>query len=252
MAAAINGIALHGGFIPSGASFLTFTDYCRPALRLAALMGIHVIHVFTHDSIGLGEDGPTHQPVEHLAALRAIPNMLVFRPADQTETLECWQLALEDRTGPCILALTRQNLPPMRGQFAAENLSARGAYEVAPAEGTSAKVTIFASGSEVSIALGARSLLAQEGIAARVVSVPCMSLFLKQDGAKRREVIGDAPVRIAVEAAVRQGWDAIIGEDGIFIGMTGFGASAPYKDLYSHFKITPEAVAEAARKRCGS
>ncbi len=252
MAAAINGIALHGGFIPSGASFLTFTDYCRPALRLAALMGIHVIYVFTHDSIGLGEDGPTHQPVEHLAALRAIPNMLVFRPADHTETLECWQLALEDRTGPCILALTRQNLPPVRGQFAAENLSARGAYELVPAEGTSAKVTIFASGSEVSIALGARSLLAQEGIAARVVSVPCMSLFLKQDRAKRREVIGDAPVRIAVEAAVRQGWDAIIGEDGIFIGMTGFGASAPYKDLYNHFKITPEAVAEAARKRCGS
>jgi transketolase len=252
MAAAINGIALHGGFIPSGASFLTFTDYCRPALRLAALMGIHVIQVMTHDSIGLGEDGPTHQPVEHLAALRAMPNMLVLRPADQTETLECWQLALETKSSPCILVLTRQNLPPVRNRLTAENLSARGAYEVAPAEGGSAKVTIFASGSEVSIALGARSVLAHDGIAARVVSVPCMSLFLKQDRARRNEVIGDAPFRIAVEAAVRQGWDEIIGEDGIFIGMTGFGASAPYKDLYNYFNITPEAVADAARKRCSS
>ena len=252
MAAAINGIALHGGFIPSGASFLIFTDYCRPALRLAALMGIHVIQVMTHDSIGLGEDGPTHQPVEHLAALRAMPNMLLFRPADQTETLECWQLALEAKASPCILALTRQNLPPVRNQFTPENLSAKGAYEVASADGGRAKATIFASGSEVSIALGARSLLAQEGIAARVVSVPCLGLFLKQDRAKRHEIIGEAPIRIAVEAAVRQGWDAIIGEEGIFIGMTGFGASAPFKDLYNHFEITPEAVAEAARKHCGS
>jgi transketolase len=244
MAAAVNGIAVHGGFIPSGATFLIFSDYCRPALRLAALMGIHVIQVFTHDSIGLGEDGPTHQPVEHLA--------VVFRPADQQETLECWQLALEAKTSPSILALTRQNLPPVRNVFTPENLSAAGAYEVAPSEGKPAKVSIFASGSEVSIALGARSILAESGIAARVVSVPCMDLFLKQDQTKRREIIGDAPIRVAVEAAVRQGWDEIIGEDGIFVGMTGFGASAPYRDLYNRFKITPEAVAEAARLRCNN
>src|SRR5262249_25272037 len=198
MAAAINGIAIHGGFIPSGASFLIFSDYCRPALRIAALMGIHVIHVFTHDSIGLGGDGPTHQPVEHLAALRAMPNMLVFRPADQTETLECWQLALEAKT-PSILALTRQDLPPIRRVFTPENLSAAGAYEAAPAKGKPADVSIFASGSEVSVALGAQSILAESKIAARVVSVPCMDLFLKLDPAKRQGIIGDAPIRVGVE-----------------------------------------------------
>ncbi len=251
MAAAINGIALHGGFIPSGASFLIFSDYCRPALRLAALMGIHVIQVFTHDSIGLGEDGPTHQPVEHLAALRAMPNLLIFRPADQTETLECWQLALETKTSPCLIALTRQNLPPFRSLYTPNNLCAAGAYEAASAKGEPAKVSIFASGSEVSIALSAQRILAESKIAARVVSVPCVDLFLKQDPAKRQEIIGDAPIRIGVEAAVRQGWDAIIGEDGIFVGMTGFGASAPYKDLYNFFKITPEAVAAAALTRYG-
>ncbi len=250
MAAAINGIAIHGGFVPSGASFLIFSDYCRPALRLAALMGLHVIQVFTHDSIGLGEDGPTHQPVEHLASLRAMPNMLVFRPADPTETHECWQLALETKSSPSILALTRQNITPFRSSYTSDNLCAAGAYEAAAAEGRPAQVTIFASGSEVAIAIGARAILAAGGIAARVVSVPCMDLFLRQDPAKRQEVIGAAPVRVAVEAAVRQGWDEIIGEDGIFIGMKGFGASAPYKDLYKHFNIAPEAVAEAARLRC--
>ena len=252
MAAAVNGIALHGGFIPSGASFLTFSDYCRPALRLSALMGIRAIEVFTHDSIGLGEDGPTHQPVEHLAALRAIPNLLVFRPADRTETLECWQLAVEAKTSPSILALTRQNLPSVRRDFRHENLSAAGAYELAPADGGSAKVSIFASGSEVSLALEARGILAERGIPTRVVSVPCMTLFLRQDRDRRQKIIGDTPVRVGVEAAVRQGWDAIIGEDGIFIGMTGFGASAPYKDVYNYFNITPEAVAEAAARRCNS
>ncbi|MGH6852310.1 MAG: transketolase-like TK C-terminal-containing protein, partial [Methylocella sp.] len=250
MAAAVNGIALHGGFIPSGASFLTFSDYCRPALRLSALSGIRAIEVFTHDSIGLGQDGPTHQPVEHLAALRAIPNLLVFRPADRTETLECWQLALQAKTSPSILALTRQNLPSVRHDFTPENLSAAGAYELAPAEGGPAKVSIFASGSEVSLALEARRILAARRISARVVSVPCMELFLALDRDQRQKIIGDAPVRVGVEAAVRQGWDAIIGEDGIFIGMTGFGASAPYKDVYNYFKITPEAVAEAAMRRC--
>jgi transketolase len=213
-------------------------------------MGLHVIQVFTHDSIGLGEDGPTHQPVEHLASLRAMPNMLVFRPADPTETFECWQLALETKSSPSILALTRQNITPFRSSYTSDNLCAAGAYEAAAAEGRPAQVTIFASGSEVAIAIGARAILAAGGMAARVVSVPCMDLFLRQDPAKRQEVIGAAPVRVAVEAAVRQGWDEIIGEDGIFIGMKGFGASAPYKDLYKHFNIAPEAVAEAARLRC--
>ena len=248
MAAAINGIALHGGYIPSGATFLVFTDYCRPALRLAALMGLRHIEVMTHDSIGLGEDGPTHQPVEHLAALRAIPNLHLFRPADQTETLECWQLALEAAKTPSVLALTRQGLPPLRKGYADENLCARGAYELSPASGKAA-VSIFASGSEVAIALDAQKLLADKNIAARVVSVPCMDLLLAQDKAVRKAVIGDAPVKVAVEAAVRQGWDAIIGCDGIFVGMSSFGASAPYKQLYQHFGITAEAVANAALAR---
>ena len=245
MAAACNGIALHGGYIPSGATFLVFTDYCRPALRLAALMGVRHIEVMTHDSIGLGEDGPTHQPVEHLAILRATPNMLLFRPADRTETAECWQLALEAAHSPSVLALTRQNLPQARKSFTAENLSARGAYELSPAQGA-AKVSIFASGSEVAIALEAQKLLAEQGVPARVVSVPCLDLFEQQDKAARRAVIGDAPVKIAVEAAIRQGWDSIIGADGLFVGMSSFGASAPYQKLYEHFGITPAAVAKAA------
>lgn len=245
MAAAVNGMALHGGFIPSGATFLVFADYCRPALRLAALMKTRSIQVMTHDSIGLGEDGPTHQPVETLASLRAIPNLNVFRPADQTETVECWQAALEARNSPSILALTRQNLPAVRKQFVEENLCAKGAYELAPAEGE-AQVSLFASGSEVEIALKARDLLKAKGVAARVVSVPCMDLFFKQDDSYRTQVIGSAPVRVAIEAAIRMGWDAIIGEHGAFIGMTNFGESAPYKKLYEHFKITAEAAAEAA------
>ena len=193
-------------------------------------------------------DGPTHQPVETLASLRAIPNLLVFRPADRTETAECWQLAVEAKWSPSVLALTRQNLPQARKSFTAENLSAKGAYELSPAKGT-AKVSIFATGSEVSIALEAQALLADRGIAARVVSVPCMDLFHAQDEAYRKTVIGSAPVRIAVEAAVRQGWDEIIGENGVFIGMKSFGESGPYKKVYEHFGITAEAVAEAAQKR---
>ncbi len=249
MAAACNGIAVHGGFIPSGASFLCFTDYCRPSLRIAALSGIRVVHVFTHDSIGLGEDGPTHQPVEHLAALRAMPNLYTWRPADSVETVEVWQAALEKARSPSIIVLTRQALPPLRKTHVADNLSARGAYELSPAEGT-AQVSIFASGSEVSLAVAAQGLLKQQGIAARVVSVPCMDAFFDQPADYRKSVIGSAPVRVGVEAAVRQGWDAIIG-DGPFIGMTGYGGSAPYKQLYKHFGITPEAVAEAAAKALG-
>ncbi|HLW92673.1 MAG TPA: transketolase [Roseiarcus sp.] len=247
MAAACNGISVHGGFIPSGASFLIFTDYCRPSLRLAALMGIRVCHAFTHDSIGLGEDGPTHQPVEHLAALRAMPNLLLFRPADSVETVECWQAALKAKTSPSILALTRQNLPALRKTHVAENLSALGAYEISPAAGEAA-ASIFSSGSEVSIAVAAQKLLAEKGVAARVVSIPCMDLFFQQKDSYRSQVIGKARVKVAVEAAVRQGWDAIIG-DGPFIGMTGFGASAPYKPLYEHFGITPQAVADATLAR---
>ena len=250
MAAAINGMALHGGLIPSGATFLVFTDYCRPALRLAALMKVRHIEVMTHDSIGLGEDGPTHQPVEHVAALRVIPNMLVFRPADRTETAECWQLALEAKGSPSVLALTRQNLPRLRSTYVAENLSARGAYELSPATGE-AKASIFATGSEVSMAIEAQAELAKAGIATRVVSVPCLDLFEKQDQGYRESLIGKAPVRVAVEAGVRQGWDAVIGSDGIFVGMSSFGESGPYKKVYEHFGITPQAIVAAVKARLG-
>jgi transketolase len=246
MAAAMNGIALHGGLIPYSGGFLIFADYCRPSIRLAALMGIRVIHVLTHDSIGLGEDGPTHQPVEHMAALRAIPNLVMFRPADATETAECWQLALEAKEHPSGIALTRQNLIAARTTYSEENLCAKGAYVLADA--ADAKVTIFASGSEVEIALKAKEQLAAKGVSARVVSVPSTELFEKQSDAYRASVIGNAKVKIAVEAAIRQGWDAIIGSDGGFVGMRSFGASAPYKQLYEHFGITPEAVSDLATK----
>jgi transketolase len=250
MAAAMNGMALHGGIIPYSGTFLVFADYCRPAIRLAALMGERVIHVMTHDSIGLGEDGPTHQPIEHLPSLRAMPNLNVFRPCDAVETAECWQLALEARETPSVLALTRQNLPQLRRQFDERNRCAAGAYEISPAQGK-AQVSIFASGSEVSIAIDAQKLLAARGVKARVVSVPCFELLFAASEEARRVVIGDAPVKVAVEAAIRQGWDAIIGTDGAFVGMSTFGASAPYRDLYSHFGITPEKVAEAAMKQPG-
>jgi transketolase len=245
MAAAMNGMALHGGIIPYSGTFLVFADYCRPAIRLAALMGERVIHVMTHDSIGLGEDGPTHQPVETLASLRAIPNLLVFRPCDAVETIECWQLALESKDRPSVLALTRQNLPQLAADFANKNRCAAGAYEIASAGGK-ADVSIFATGSEVEIAVNAKKLLDAKGIKTRVVSIPCFELLMEQPEAARRALIGDAKVKIGVEAAVRQGWDAVIGTDGLFVGMREFGASAPYKDLYKHFGITPEAVAAAA------
>jgi len=245
MAAAMSGMALHGGIIPYSGTFLVFTDYCRPSIRLAALMGERVIYVVTHDSIGLGEDGPTHQPVEHLAALRAIPNLQVFRPCDAVETAECWELALRSKDRPSVLALTRQNVPQLSADFADNNRCARGAYEILAARGK-ADVSIFATGSEVEIAVNGAKVLAERGIAARAVSVPCFELFLEQDDAYRRTIIGDARVKIGVEAAIRQGWDAIIGSDGLFVGMHSFGASAPYKDLYKHFGITPEAVAQAA------
>ncbi len=248
MAAAMNGLALHGGIIPGGATFLVFSDYCRPSIRLAALMGVPAIYVFTHDSIGLGEDGPTHQPVEHLAALRAIPNLVVIRPADAIETAEAWRIAVERRDGPTLLALTRQNVPTVRGVEAA-NRVAEGAYELAGA--TDAKATIFASGSEVEIALAARDLLAKDGVAARVVCVPSTELFAARPAAERKAVIGDAPVKLAIEAGVRQGWDAIIGSDGRFVGMSGFGMSGPYKEVYAACGITAQAAADQIRKALG-
>jgi transketolase len=250
MAAAMNGMALHGGIIPYSGTFLVFSDYCRPAIRLAALMGKRVIHVMTHDSIGLGEDGPTHQPVEHLAALRAIPNLLVFRPCDAVETAECWQLALAANDRPSVLALTRQNLPQLRNRLDADNICARGAYEIAGPDGH-ADVSIFATGSEVAIAVDGAKLLAGRGVAARVISVPSFELFMEQTEDYRRAIIGNTKVKIGVEAAVRQGWDAIIGSDGIFVGMTSFGASAPYKELYKKFGITAEAIANAALGKLG-
>jgi transketolase len=249
MAAAMNGLALHGGVIPYGGTFMCFSDYARPAMRLASLMGIRSIFVMTHDSIGLGEDGPTHQPVEHLAALRAIPNHNVFRPADATESAECWQIALETEKTPSTLALTRQNLPAVRTTYVEENLSARGAYELAAAEGGEAAVTIFATGSEVEIALKARDLLQGHGHPTRVVSAPCLDIFWQQDEAYRAATIGTAKVKVAVEAGIRQGWDAVVGTDGLFVGMTGFGASGTIEQLYAHFGITAEAVAKAAEGR---
>ncbi|MCB1480978.1 MAG: transketolase [Rhodobiaceae bacterium] len=248
MAAAMNGMALHGGILPYSGTFLAFADYCRPAIRLAALMNQRVIHVMTHDSIGLGEDGPTHQPVEHLASLRAMPNLYVFRPCDGVETAECWQLAVEAKETPSVLALTRQNLATLRTENKSENLCAKGAY-VLRESAKQAMVTLFATGSEVEIAVEAAAALEREGVGARVVSVPCFELFEEQTESYQSSVIGSAPVRIAIEAAIRMGWDRFIGTDGAFIGMTGFGASAPYKELYEHFGITAEAAVAAARAK---
>ncbi|MDX2095099.1 MAG: transketolase [Alphaproteobacteria bacterium] len=289
MAAAMNGIALHGGFVPYGGTFLVFTDYCRPAIRLSALMEQRVIYVMTHDSIGLGEDGPTHQPVEHLAVLRAIPNLHVFRPCDATETLECWQLAVGSPKTPSILALTRQALPHYRNEYAAENLCAKGAYILREstllhspfagesnrscdsvggasavnntppgfAEGAnpahpqgvgkgSALVVLMATGSEVMLAVEAQAQLEAKGIATRVVSVPCMELFMQQSPAYRASVLGEGVKRIAIEAAIEQGWEKLLGENGTFIGMQSFGASAPAEVLYEKFGITVDAIVAAA------
>ncbi len=247
MAAAMNGIALHGGLIPYSGTFLVFSDYMRPALRLAALMRLRVVQVLTHDSIGLGEDGPTHQPIEHLASLRAMPNLHVYRPADAIEVAECWELALRRNDGPSAMVLTRQGLPALREDIA-ENRSARGAYVLAEADGPR-RATLIASGSEVSLAMQARAALAEAGIAVAVVSMPCWDLFALQDEAWRATVLGGAP-RIGIEAACGFGWERWLGADGCFIGMSGFGASAPADQLFRHFGITVEAICAAVRKHC--
>ncbi len=254
MAAAMNGMALHGGVIPYSGTFLVFSDYSRPAIRLGALMGLRVVHVMTHDSIGVGEDGPTHQPVEHVASLRAIPNLHVFRPCDGVEAAECWQAALASTTGPSVLALTRQTLQPARKTHIDENLSAKGGYVLSPASKPE-KVALLATGSEVEIALAAQAKLEAAGIGARVVSLPCFSLFERQSDAYRADVLGRGLPRVAVEAGVRQGWERYVGAadsgSGAFVGMAGFGASAPFKALFQHFGITADAVAAAARKLVG-
>ncbi len=252
MAAAMNGMALHGGIRPYGGTFMAFTDYARPAMRLAALMGIPTVFVMTHDSIGLGEDGPTHQPVEHLAISRATPNTRVFRPADTVETAEAWELALMSKTTPSVLSLTRQGLPTVRTEHKTKNLTAQGAYVLAEATGKR-RAILLATGSEVSIALAARALLQEDGIGTRVVSMPCWELFAEQSESYRRKVLPAGPVRVGVEAAVRMGWDRwLCGERGReaksgFVGMEGFGASAPADVLYENFGITPQAVADKVR-----
>lgn len=245
MGAIMNGLALHGGFVPYGGTFLVFSDYARGAIRLSALMQLRVIYVLTHDTIGLGEDGPTHQPVEHLAMLRATPNLNVYRPADVVETAECWEMALRTRDTPSAMILSRQGLPTVRHDHA-ENRCAKGAYVLQDADGER-QITLMATGSEVEIALAASALLKVEGIEAAIVSMPCWELFEQQDDGYQNSVLGETP-RIAVEAQVRQGWDRWIAGNGDFIGMEGFGASAPASELYKHFNITPQAVAEKARQ----
>jgi transketolase len=248
MAAAMNGMALHGGVVPYSGAFMVFADYCRPSIRLAALMGLRVVYVMTHDSIGLGEDGPTHQPVEHLASLRAIPNLNVFRPCDPVETAECWEVALKNIATPSVIALTRQALEPARLTEEDKNLSAHGAYIIADDEAYDA--TIIATGSEVEIAMAARARLAGEGVKARVVSAPSFELFAMQTESYRLEVLGDKP-RVGVEAAIRQGWDQFLRLKDGFIGMTGFGGSAPATDLYKHFGITTDAVVGEVKRLIG-
>ena len=247
MGAIMNGLALHGGVIPYGGTFFVFSDYVRPSIRLAALMGLRVVYVLTHDSIGVGEDGPTHQPVEHLASYRAMPNVLMFRPCDVVETAEAWQLALTTETMPSLLALSRQNLPLLRVS-SRQNLTAKGGYVISDvAKGSRRQATIIATGSEVSIAVEAQKKLREEGIEVAVVSMPCTELFDRQDEKYRNRVLGRAP-RIVVEAAAKFGWEKYLGSKGEIIGMDGFGASGPASGLYEHFGITADAVAAAVRK----
>ncbi|HYZ33237.1 MAG TPA: transketolase [Crenalkalicoccus sp.] len=249
MGAMLNGMAAHGGVVACGATYLVFSDYMRAAMRMAAMMGLPVLFVFSHDSIGIGTNGPTHQPVEYLASFRVMPNMLVLRPADAVEAAECWEIALNHRTGPSSLIFARQPLEAVRKAHTEENLSLRGAYVLAEAEGGPRRATILATGSEVGLAVKARAMLQADGVPTAVVSMPSRELFERQDEAYRRQVVGRGTVRVAVEAAMRLGWERYVGEDGGFVGMSGFGASGPEQELFRHFGITPEAVAEEVRKR---
>jgi transketolase len=249
MAAIMNGLALHGGFIPYGGTFLVFSDYMRNAIRLAALMNLRVIHVLSHDSIGVGEDGPTHQPIEHLASLRAMPNLLVLRPCDGVETAECWAIALGCSEGPSVLALSRQPLPTLRTHHTEDNLSARGAYILAEACVGPRQVTVIGTGSEVSLAMVARDRLEADGIGTAVISMPSWELFARQPAEYRTSVIDPGTLRIAVEAASPFGWERHIGSEGAMIGLSGFGTSAPPDHVYAHFGLTAEAVVAAARSR---
>ncbi|NNH58257.1 transketolase [Rhizobium laguerreae] len=251
MAAAMNGLALHGGLVPYGGTFLTFSDYCRPAIRLAAIMEVRSIFVMTHDSIGLGEDGPTHQPIEHLSALRAIPRLAVYRPGDPIETAECWEAILDAPRQAALIALSRQPMPLLRRDPSDENRSARGAYVLQEAEGGERQLTILASGSELHLAVEARSVLQDEGIRTAVVSMPCRLLFEKQDAAYKKSVLGDSRARVAVEAAVQDSWDRYLGLDGVFVGMHEFGASGKIDDVYKKFDITTGAVIRAGREVAG-
>ncbi|HZW46004.1 MAG TPA: transketolase C-terminal domain-containing protein, partial [Microvirga sp.] len=249
MGSMLNGIASHGGIVPVGVTYLVFSDYNRAAMRMSALMGLPVKYVFSHDSIGIGTNGPTHQPVEFLASFRAMPNMLVLRPADAVEAAECWEIAIGHRSGPCALMFARQPLEPVRPPGPDENLSRRGAYVLAGAEGGTRRATILATGSEVAIALKAREMLQADGIPTAVVSMPCWELFEAQDAEYRTTVVGKHTARVAVEAGVRQGWERYVGEDGGFVGMSGFGASGAVPDLYARFGITADRVVAEVRQR---
>ena len=247
MAACMNGMALHGGVVPYSGLFMVFMDYCRPSVRLAALMQIQTIYVATHDSIGVGEDGPTHQPVEHLASYRAIPNCYVYRPADSVEVAECYEIALQNKTAPAIMSLTRQGVPAVRDN-ASRNMSERGGYVLRPGKGSD-DIVLLATGSEVHIAVEAAQALEAEDISARVVSIPCMDIFLEQEEKYIRSVLGKDLPKIAIEAGLRQGWDGLIGREGGFIGMDGFGASAPGGDLFPHFGITADAIYKMVKEK---
>jgi transketolase len=249
MGAMMNGMLAHGGVVPFGVTFLVFSDYMRHAIRLSAMMSLPVIWVFSHDSIGIGRNGPTHQPVEYLASLRAMPNLRVMRPCDAVETAECWQLAVSNRTSPTAIVTSRQALAGLRDSYSALNRAARGAYVLADAAGGARRATLFATGSEVAISCRAREALQAQGVPTAVVSMPCWELFEEQDADYRAAVLGRGTARVAVEAAVQLGWERFVGDDGGFVGMHSFGASAPEAELFRHFGITPEAVVAEVMKR---
>jgi transketolase len=250
MAGIMNGMALHGGILPYGGTFLIFLDYCKPALRLSAFMGLRVIYIFSHDSIGLGEDGPTHQPIEHLAHLRAIPNLNVFRPADTIETLECWETALKSSTNPSVIALSRQKIPFVTEMLTKKNMSNQGGYELKKTN-PNPDVTLIASGSEVQIAIDALNKLQEININSKVISMPCQELFDKQSKEYKEKIIDKNSIKISIEAGSIYGWEKYVGPDGISLGIKSFGKSAPYKKIYEHFNLTSSNVVKLAKKMLG-